>query len=78
MTTTAPLLRPTLAEIKRSWPPTVDVTAGALALGVSRAGLYEAIRTNRCPVATIKVGHRTKLLTADLIRVLEDSKAAGH
>lgn len=77
MTMTAPA-RPTLAEIKKSWPPTVDVTAGSQALGVSRSALYEALRTGSCPVATIQVGHRTRLLTADLIRVLEDSKAAGH
>ena len=74
MTTAA---RPTLAEIKTSWPPTVDVTTGALALGVSRSALYEAVRTGSCPVKTIPVGHRTRILTADLIRVLENG-TTGH
>lgn len=69
--------RPTLAEIKASWPPAVDVTALALALGVSRSSAYEAIRTDRCPVKTIVVGHRVKALTADLVRVLENG-TAGH
>lgn len=69
--------RPTLAEIKASWPPAVDVTALALALGVSRSSAYEAIRTGTCPVKTIMVGRRVKGLTADLIRVLENGPA-GH
>ncbi|WP_300611044.1 hypothetical protein [Trebonia sp.] len=67
--------RPTLAEIKKSWPPAVDVTALALALGVSRSSAYEAIRAGTCPVKTITVGHRVKALTADLIRVLETGTA---
>ena len=70
--------RPTLAEIKASWPPAVDVSALALALGVSRSTAYEAIRTGGCPVKTIVVGHRVKALTADLVRVLENGTAAGH
>ena len=63
--------RPTLAHIKLNWPPTVDVKQAALALGVSRSSLYEAIRSGQCPVKTIKVNHRIVVLTADLIRVLE-------
>lgn len=63
--------RPTLAEIKATWPPTVDVPTGALALGVSRSALYEAVRSGRCPVESITVGRRTRILTADLIRTLE-------
>jgi len=69
--------RPTLAEIKTSWPPTVDVATGALALGPSRSALYEAIRTGSCPVKWIRVGHRIQILTADLIRVLENG-TTGH
>ena len=64
--------RPTLAEIK-SWPPTVDVPTAALALGVSRSALYEAVRSGRCPVESITVGRRTRMLTAALIRTLEGS-----
>lgn len=68
--------RPTMAEI-RDWPPAVDVTQLALALGVSRSSAYESIREGRMPVKTITVGRRVKALTADLIRVLE-SGTAGH
>lgn len=64
--------RPTLAEIK-AWPPTVDIPTAALALGVSRSALYEAVRAGRCPVDSITVGHRTRILTAALVRTLEGS-----
>jgi len=67
--------RPTLAEIK-TWPPTVDIPMAALALGVSRSALYEAVRCDRCPVGSITVGRRTRILTADLIRTLEGSAGA--
>jgi Helix-turn-helix domain len=69
---TAPL---TMKDI-RDWPPTVDVGSAAQALGVSRSSLYEAIRTGRCPVRTLTVGHRRKVLTASLVAVLEDDGAA--
>ena len=72
---TAKVKRPTLAQIKASWPPSVDVTDLALALGVSRSSAYEAIREGRMPVKTITVGRRVKALTADLIRVLESGTA---
>jgi len=68
---------PTLAEIKTSWPPAVDVSTGAVALKVSRSAAYEAIRSGTFPVKTITVGRRIRVLTADLIRVLENG-TAGH
>jgi hypothetical protein len=67
----------TLREIRNSWPPTVAVETAAPPLGVSRSGAYEAIRTGKFPVKTIRVGHRIRVLTADLIRVLEGSDAAS-
>ncbi|MGH3248191.1 MAG: helix-turn-helix domain-containing protein [Trebonia sp.] len=68
--------RPTLAEIK-TWPPTVDVPTAALALGVSRSTLYEAVRSGRCPVEFVMVGRRTRILTAALVRTLEGSTAVA-
>ena len=73
---TATQLQPTLAEIK-TWPPTVDIPTAALALGVSRSALYEAVRSGRCPVESITVGRRTRILTADLIRTLEGTARIG-
>lgn len=62
--------RPTLDQIRR-WPPAVNVEDAALALGISRSGLYAAVREGTCPVEVIKVGHRKKVLTHSLIAVLE-------
>ena len=76
MTSPAITRSPTLREI-RKWPPTVKVEVAARPLGISRSGAYEAIRTGKFPVKTIRVGHRIRVLTADLIRVLEgDGDAA--
>jgi hypothetical protein len=60
----------TLAQV-RKLPATVDVGTAARALGISRAGLYEAIRAGQSPVKTISVKRRIVVLTADLTRVLE-------
>ena len=68
--------RPTLAQI-RKWPAAVNVTEAAAALGVSRASLYNAIAEDRCPVRTILVGHRRKILTHSLLEVLGDGQAAS-
>jgi predicted DNA-binding transcriptional regulator AlpA len=62
----------TLAEVRR-WPPTVDVSLSAEALGVSRASAYQSIAEGTFPVAVIRVNRRMRVLTADLVRVLEGS-----
>jgi hypothetical protein len=69
---------PTLAQI-RQWPATTDVGTAGSALGYGRSASYEAVRTGRFPVKTIRVGHRIRVLTADLLRVLEggDHAEAG-
>jgi len=66
----------TLREV-RKLPAVVDVPVAASALGSSRSGAYEAIRTGRFPVKTITVGRRIKVLTADLVRVLEGGDDAA-
>jgi hypothetical protein len=60
----------TLAQV-RQLPATIDVPTAALALGIGRTTLYEAIRLGESPVKTIEVQRRVVVLTADLIRVLE-------
>jgi Helix-turn-helix domain len=64
----------TLTEI-RHWPAAVDVTQAATALGISRASAYQAIASGEFPAATIRVNRRLKVLTADLVRVLEGPAA---
>jgi DNA-binding phage protein len=63
--------RPTLREIKHTWPATCTVKQAASALGMSKSGLYKAIHEGSAPVKTIKVLSRMQVLTADLVRVLE-------
>jgi hypothetical protein len=68
--------RPTLDQV-RQWTPTVNIEDAALALGVSRSGLYAAVREGTCPVAVIEVGRRKKVLTHSLLQVLEGGHAAS-
>lgn len=60
----------TLEEIKQ-WPATVDPATAARALGISRSYVYELLRQDRFPIKTIKVGRKTRVLTAALIAALE-------
>jgi hypothetical protein len=64
----------TVAQVRR-WPPTVDVSKAAPALGISRATAYAAIASGQFPVKTIRVSSRLRVLTADLVSVLEGT---GH
>ncbi len=66
--------RPTLGQVRR-WAAAVNVEQGALALGVSRSALYQSIADGTCPVETIVVGHRIKIITNSLISVLEGTQA---
>lgn len=70
--------RPTLDEI-RKWPATVSVELAALAVGVSRAHLYEQIKLDTAPVRTIRVGTRIVVITGSILALLDpaDSKSAA-
>jgi hypothetical protein len=51
-------------------PVTVDlVTAGAV-LGMGRTAAYEAQRRDEFPVPVLRVGHRYRVVTAHLHRLL--------
>jgi hypothetical protein len=67
---------PTLREIRR-WPATVEVGRAAVALGIGRSTLYEAIRCGECPVQVISVRRRHQVITASLIKLLENDGAAA-
>jgi hypothetical protein len=56
-------------------PPTLDVGPTAQILGVSRAGLYDAIKRGDAPVSTIRVGTRVKILTSSLVELLRGGGA---
>lgn len=66
---------PTLAEI-RAWPAAVEVPWAAAALRMSRSTAYERIRTGDFPAKVLTVRGRHRVITASLIRLLEDDGAA--
>lgn len=66
----------TLAQV-RKLPAAIDVSTAAKALGVSRASAYQSISEGTFPVAVVKVNRRLRVLTADLLRVLEGSGSGG-
>lgn len=68
--------RPTLAEIRETWPATVDVSSSARAFGCSRASAYEHIRAGSFPARTLSVGGRLMVVTASIVAVLEGQAAA--
>lgn len=70
---------PTIDDI-RTWPATVDVATASRAIGISRSYGYELAKRGEFPVRSLAVGGKTRVLTADLMRVLgispESSEAA--
>jgi predicted DNA-binding transcriptional regulator AlpA len=70
VTAVAANLEPTLAEIK-TWPATISVTRCAVALGCGKSALYDQIKRGELPVRTVRVGRRTVVVTASLVRLLE-------
>lgn len=64
-------MEPTLDEI-RAWAATVDVRHAALALGISKSHLYELIKRGQAPFRVVAFGARYRVITASLIRYLEE------
>jgi hypothetical protein len=50
---------PTLSRIKQEWPPTVGVTAAAMAFGLSRSHAYDLINRGEFPAKVIKAATAT-------------------
>jgi predicted DNA-binding transcriptional regulator AlpA len=61
----------TLAQLKRTAPPTLSPGETAPWLGVSRSTFYESIKNGTCPVKVIRVQSRIRVLTSSLIQLLE-------
>jgi predicted DNA-binding transcriptional regulator AlpA len=66
---------PTLAEI-RNWPATVSPAMAATAFGISRSYAYELARSGEFPAKVIKVGGKTRVLTASVLAVLGAGETA--
>ena len=61
---------PTLEEI-RSWPVTVEVRQACRAIGISSSWGYQLIVSGEFPCRVIKIGHRSRVVTASLLCLLE-------
>nr|WP_232734236.1 DNA-binding protein [Kitasatospora sp. CB02891] len=63
------------------WPPTVDVAAGGRAFGLGRSTAYALARSDQFPCKVIRAGRSYRVITADLLRVLnicsDNSDGAG-
>ena len=66
----------TLAQVHKL-PAAIDVSTAAKALGVSRASAYQSITEGTFPVAVVRVNRRLRVLTHDLLRVLEGRSSDG-
>jgi excisionase family DNA binding protein len=73
----APAVTRTLASLKRSAPPTLSPEECVPWLGCSRSTIYELIRRGEFPARTVMVSGRVRVLTASLIKFLEDGETAG-
>lgn len=62
--------RPTLAEIKATWPPSVDVPTAAAAFGMSRSKAYDLVARDEFPAKVAKYGGRIMVITESLVRAL--------
>jgi len=62
--------RPTLAEIKAEWPPTVDVPTAGEAFGLSRSYSYELVARGEFPARVDRFGSRYVAYTESIIRKL--------
>lgn len=63
---------PTLDEV-RTWPATVSVPKAATALGISKSYLHALIKQNEAPVKVLPLNGRNRVITASLVRLLEDA-----
>ncbi len=64
----------TLEEV-RQWPATVDVVMAARPFGIGRSHAYDLIKRGQFPVRVIRVGRRLRVVTADLLAVLDPHHA---
>lgn len=62
--------RPTLAQIRATWPPTVDVPTAGAAFGLSRSYSYELVARGEFPAKVEKLGSRYVAYTESIIRRL--------
>ncbi|MEU0651396.1 helix-turn-helix domain-containing protein [Streptomyces albogriseolus] len=67
--TLGPRYSPT--HIRATWDGTGSVEDASKALGFSRAKGYDLIRSGQFPCRVLRIGRKTRVITASLLRVLE-------
>lgn len=67
---------PTLDEV-RTWGATCDVVAAGAALGLGRNRSYELARSGDLPVRCIRIGRTFRVVTAELVALLEATARAA-
>lgn len=66
---------PTLDEIK-TWPATVGIPRAGSSVLLSRSRSYELAKAGKFPFKTIQVGSTLRVLTSDILAVLDPKPAS--
>lgn len=66
----------TLQHLRRSLPPTLDITKSCQLLGISKSSGYALAARGAFPCRVLRVGGSYRVITASLMRVLEGEAAA--
>lgn len=61
-----------LAQLRAAMPPTTSVAVASKLLGISQAQGYALAKGGEFPVRAIRVGSRYRVLTAPLLRLLDE------
>ncbi|MEV6907992.1 DNA-binding protein [Amycolatopsis sp. NPDC051071] len=69
------MAQPLTLEQIRQWPATVDVVTAGRPLGLGRNGAYDAVKAGDFPVRVLKIGSRYRVVTAELVALLEARSA---
>lgn len=69
--------RPTLDEIRSTWPAVVRIAQASTAFDISRAHGYNLVKAGQFPAKVIEAGGRKVVVTASIIAVLSDTEGAA-
>ncbi|WP_329144859.1 helix-turn-helix domain-containing protein [Streptomyces sp. NBC_01456] len=61
-------------KIRATWGGTGSVEDASRAFGLSRAKGYDLVRRGEFPCRVLRMGRRTRVVTASLLRVLESGE----
>ncbi|WP_078624519.1 helix-turn-helix transcriptional regulator [Streptomyces monomycini] len=61
-------------HIRATWSRTASVEDAAQAFGLSRSKSYDLVRRGEFPCRVLPIGRTTRVVTASLLRVLENGE----